>query len=217
MKPHAPLPAQLPDLHRGQHDPRRRRDVRDLHRPCSTRHQFLDTLEILLCATRRRFEDLYDHAAQPLLLQPRKRAAGMRMRFEDHLVARGQLQPGGDDRIALGGVAHKGDLRRFRTDKLRGGCSRAREESVAVLRAFLQFRRGRLHRLQRRTACGAEPAGVEVGELPGQRVLRPHVAPECLGALRIVGGQRAWRRSRRGLRLAARSRHEPGGAEGRPT
>ncbi len=53
--------------------------------------------------------------APALPVEPRERAAGVRMGIEDHLVGRRQLQPGGHDAVALGAVAREAHVRpRFR-------------------------------------------------------------------------------------------------------
>jgi len=169
--------------------------MRNLHDARARVAQRGDARDIPRRVLRIRFEQPHRHPAQRLLVEPGKRAAGMGMGFEDHLVARIQLQPRGDDRVALARVAHERNLLRLRAEKARQGRAGAREQSVPVLAAHLELAGGLLDPRQGRQRRGPEPAGVEVGVVARQRKLVPHRRPEGVGRERVKGRQRGRGRS----------------------
>ena len=131
----------------------------------------------------------------------------MGVALEDHLVAGGQREPGGDDGVALGGVAREAELVGPRPQKGRHGLARRGQQIVPGLGMLLQARGHRGHLVQHQLRGRPEPAGVQIDRVVEEGKERPHAFPEQLRPRRIKH-----RRSQRGDGDAA---HRAGGRQAR--
>lgn len=126
----------------------------------------------------------------------------MRVRFKDNLVTRLQGQAGGDDRVALGGVAREANLLGVGAEEARHGLARRLDVVVPGLGMFLQLGHHAEDGVEHRLRCRPEAARVQVDRIGQQRKLLADGAPERRGILGIEGRQRR----RRGWRFCPGAR-----------
>ena len=117
----------------------------------------------------------------------------MRVRIENHLVARRQPQAGGDDGVALGGGAHERHFVALHAEKLRDDCTGVRQALVTVLGFFLELPRDLGHFREHGARGGAESTGVEIRESRLKRKLRTDRPPERLRIALVKPRQRRGR------------------------
>ena len=183
VEPQVVVARELRDGRDGQDDAGGRRDVRNLDDPGARRDQRLDPVDVGQRVHGVGFERLDDDAVRALPVEPGKRAAGMRVGLEDHLVRGLQFQATRDDAGALGGVAHEAGFIRLAAEIRGDNVAGLGEKSVPRFDPFLQLPARHREHVQHPARRRAEPTGVEVGALGRHRELRPHLPPKSLGVV----------------------------------
>ncbi len=115
----------------------------------------------------------------------------MSVRIEDDLVARLQGQAGGDDGIALGGVAGEADLLGLHPEKARRrGAGRGEARLEARVGQALVRQHGPGEKVEHGQRGRPEAAGIEIGQARLEREIGAHRPPEGLGVGAVRGRQR---------------------------
>jgi hypothetical protein len=97
----------------------RRRCMRDADEPCLLRDQPLDSIDVLLGSTRRRFKELEHSSFAFELREPRHGISNVLVRGRDHLVPAPHRQTVTDDIDPFRRISRKGDLLGVASEKLR--------------------------------------------------------------------------------------------------